>query len=127
MRPLSSMDRMAGGEPLGQCPTCGGLRWWDNVGRKAAGELSPSAPDYACVQCRHGRWRDGRHEPGNARARRPQTKVTVLAPETPPSSPTSSGKTCAALTKAGTPCRNGAMAGSPYCGPHTDRISGRPG
>ena len=34
------MDRMANGEHLGQCPTCGGHQWWDNRARKAMGELS---------------------------------------------------------------------------------------
>ena len=44
MRPISSMDRMANGEHLGQCPTCGGHRWWDNRSRKAAGEMRRRRP-----------------------------------------------------------------------------------
>lgn len=56
MRPLGALDRTRDGDKLGPCPRCGGLRWWDNTGRKGAGQMSPRAPDYACVECRHGRW-----------------------------------------------------------------------
>ena len=62
--PLSSMDRMANGEHLGQCPTCGGHQWWDNRAHKAMGELNRVQPDYVCAICRHGRWIDGRQRSG---------------------------------------------------------------
>lgn len=35
-------------------------------------------------------------------------------------------QTCSAITKKGKPCRNGAMAGSPFCGPHTDQATAAP-
>ena len=120
LRPLSSMDRMANGEHLGPCPTCGGHRWWDNRSRKAAGETGPADPDYRCTSCRHGRWEDGRHVAGRPSARRaPEMKVTVLE-ASPAATAERTGRTCAATTKSGAPCRNGAMAGSPFCGPHSD-------
>ncbi len=121
--PLSSMDRMANGEHLGQCPTCGGHQWWDNRARKAMGELSRAQPDYVCTNCRHGRWIDGRQQSGRAGATRyptPSVTVTVVAPVVEPGSGVARSGNCAALKRDGSPCRNGAMAGSPYCGPHSD-------
>jgi hypothetical protein len=118
--PLSSMDRMANGEHLGQCPTCGGHRWWDNRSRKATGEMSRSQPDYACTSCRHGRWNDGRQRAGRPTTRRTlSARVTVVPTVRPPSGVGQRAMTCAALKRDGTPCRNGAMAGSPFCGPHS--------
>jgi hypothetical protein len=115
------MDRMGNGEHLGQCPTCGGFRWWDNRSRKAAGETSAATPDYVCVDCRHGRWDDGRHEPGRAAGRRrPPVAVTVVAATAGASGAEASAGWCAALKVDGTPCRNRPAAGSPFCGPHTD-------
>jgi hypothetical protein len=114
--PLSSMDRMRTGEKLGYCPTCGGDRWWDNRARKVTGEMDRAEPDYACANCRHGRWNDGRHRPGRPTARpAPPVRVTVV----PTVAVVPAGQTCAAVKRDGTPCRNGAMAGSPFCGPHT--------
>jgi hypothetical protein len=108
------MDRMGSGEHLGQCPTCGGLRWWDQRGRKRSGEVAPDAADYRCTDCRHERWEDGRHAAGRASARR-RGEVTTTTVEAVV--PTADGR-CAATTKAGKPCGGMAMAGSPYCGPH---------
>ena len=85
--PLSSMDRMATGEHLGQCRTCGGHQWWDNRARKAMGEMSRSQPDYVCTDCRHGRWIDGRQRSGWAVPtgyRTPPVRVTVVAPVVEP-------------------------------------------
>ena len=121
--PLSSMDRMANGEHLGQCPTCGGHQWWDNRARKAMGELSRAQPDYVCTNCRHGRWIDGRQRSGWAGPtghRTPSVRVTVVAPVVEPGNGVARSGICAALKRDGSPCRNGAMAGSPYCGPHSD-------
>ena len=121
--PLSSMDRMANGEHLGQCPTCGGHQWWDNRARKAMGEMSRAQPDYVCVDCRHGRWVDGRQRSGRTGPEGPRTpsvRVTVVAPVVEPAAGLVRGRICAALKRDGTPCRNGAMAGSPFCGPHSD-------
>jgi hypothetical protein len=118
--PLSSMDRMVNGEQLGQCPTCGGHRWWDNRSRKATGEMKLAQPDYVCADCRHGRWIDGRQETGRRTARRtPPTRVTVVPSVAETSGVGRSARTCGALKRDGTPCRNGAMAGSPFCGPHS--------
>ena len=120
--PLSSMDRMANGEHLGQCPTCGGHQWWDNRARKAIGELSRAQPDYVCTDCRHGRWIDGRQRSGWAAPtgyRAPSVRVTVVAPVVEPANAVARGGICAALKRDGSPCRNGAMAGSPFCGPHS--------
>lgn len=108
------MDRMGNGEHLGQCPTCGGLRWWDDRGRKQAGEVAPTAADYRCTDCRHGRWEDGRHVAGRAGARRAAPVTTTVVEAVAPGE----GGRCAATTKAGKPCAGMAMAGSPYCGPH---------
>jgi hypothetical protein len=119
--PLGSMDRMANGEHLGQCPTCGGYRWWDNRSRKATGEMARTQPDYACTECRHGRWNDGSDRPGRTTARRtPSATVTEVPTVTQPSGASQAAKTCAALKRDGTPCRNGAMAGTPFCGPHSE-------
>src|SRR5688572_701591 len=112
--PRSAMDRMADGEHLGQCPTCGGLRWWDDRGRKHAGEVVPDAADYRCTDCRHERWEDGRQVPGRAGARRHAEVTTTVVEAVAPAA----GGRCAATTKAGKPCGGMAMAGSPYCGPH---------
>lgn len=120
--PLSSLDRMANGEPLGQCPTCGGLQWWDNRARKAMGELSRAQPDYVCAVCRHGQWIDGRQRAGRAMPtgyRTPPVRVTVVAPVVEPANAVLRSGICAASKRDGSPCRNGAMAGSPYCGPHS--------
>ncbi len=118
--PLSSMDRMANGEHLGQCPTCGGYRWWDNRSRKATGEMSRAQPDYVCADCRHGRWNDGREQVGRPTTRRtPSARVTVVPTVPQPSRAGARVMTCAALKRDGTPCRNGAMLGSPFCGPHS--------
>ena len=109
------MDRMANGEHLGQCPTCGGLRWWDNRARKRAGEAAPESADYRCTDCGHQRWEDGRQEPGRASGRRSRTvRTTAVEAITP-----AEGGRCAATTKSGKPCGGMAMAGSPYCGPHS--------
>jgi len=121
--PLSSMDRMANGEHLGRCPTCGGHQWWDNRGRKAIGELSRAQPDYVCTDCRQGRSIDGRQRSGWARptgCRTASVRVTVVAPVVEPGNGAVRGVICAALKRDGSPCRNGAMAGSPYCGPHSN-------
>ena len=128
--PLSSMDRMANGEHLGQCRTCGGHQWWDNRARKATGEMSRSQPDYVCADCRHGRWVDGRQRSGRAGPagrRTPSTRVTVVAPVVDPITGLVRGRICAALKRDGSPCRNGAMDGSPFCGPHSDRRRSRAG
>ena len=120
--PLSSMDRMANGEHLGQCPTCGGHQWWDNRARKAIGELSRSQPDYVCTDCRHGRWIDGRQRSGWAVPtghRAPYVRVTVVAPVVEPANAVARRGSCAAMKRDGSPCRNGAMAGSSFCGPHS--------
>lgn len=118
--PLSSMDRMANGEHLGQCPTCGGYRWWDNRSRKATGEIGRSQPDYVCTDCRHGRWNNGRQQVGRPTTpRTPLARVTVVPTVSQPSGVGQPVTTCAALKRDGTPCRNGAMAGSPFCGPHS--------
>ena len=96
--PLSSMDRMANGEHLGQCPTCGGHQWWDNRSRKAIGELSRSQPDYVCTDCRHGRWIDGRQRSGWAAPtghRAPSVRVTVVAPVVEPANAVARGGSCA--------------------------------
>ena len=123
--PLSSMDRMANGEHLGQCLTCGGHRWWDNRSRKATGEMSRSQPDYVCTDCRHGRWNDGRQQAGRPTTRRaPSVTVTVVPTVRQPSGVGQRGTTCTALKRDGTPCRNGAMAGSTFCGPHSIGESG---
>jgi hypothetical protein len=125
--PLSSLDRMVTGEHLGQCPTCGGHRWWDNRSRKATGEIGRAEPDYVCTECRHGRWNDGRHQAGRAATRRtPPVRTVVLPTVSPGSHAGQRGTTCAALKRDGTPCRNGAMAGSPFCGPHADGGGGAP-
>jgi hypothetical protein len=113
------MDRMRNGDKLGHCPTCGADRWWDNRARKATGEMDRAEPDYACANCRHGRWNDGRQQPGRPTARpAPPVRVTVV-PAVPVAAGGGSTQTCAAVKRDGTPCRNGAMAGSPFCGPHT--------
>ena len=120
--PLSSMDRMAHGEHLGQCPTCGGHQWWDNRARKSMGELSRAQPDYVCTDCRHGRWIDGRQRSGWAVPtghRTPSVRVTVVAPVVETGHGVHRGGNCAALKRDGSPCRNVAMAGSTYCGPHS--------
>jgi hypothetical protein len=108
------MDRMANGEHLGQCPTCGGLRWWDDRGRKQAGEVAPDAADYRCTDCRHERWEDGRQVAGRAGSRRAATLTTTVVEAVLPAA----GGRCTATTRAGKPCGGMAMAGSPYCGPH---------
>ena len=118
--PLSSLDRMANGERLGQCETCGGHRWWDNRSRKATGEMSRSEPDYRCTDCGHSRWTDGRHQAGRRTTRpTPAASVTVVPAVPHHSGAGQPGSVCAALKRDGTPCRNGAMAGSPFCGPHS--------
>lgn len=114
LRPLSSMDRMGNGDHLGPCPTCGGLRWWDDRNRKRAGEVRPEAADFRCPDCRHERWEDGREVVGRATAR-PRRAVRTTVVESVAAA--ASGR-CAATTKAGTPCGGMPMAGSPYCGPH---------
>lgn len=122
--PLTSMDRMGSGEHLGQCPTCGGVRWWDNRGRKRAGEEAPDAADYRCTGCGHRRWEDGRHEAGRAGARRrPTLRTTDLGAAGPTAT---SGTRCAATTKSGAPCGGAAMAGSAYCGPHSGASGSSP-
>lgn len=108
------MDRMANGDHLGACPTCGGLRWWDDRGRKRAGEVPPDGADFRCPDCRHERWEDGREVAGRASARRQPTVRTTVVESVAPAE----GGRCAAKTKAGKPCAGMAMAGSPYCGPH---------
>jgi hypothetical protein len=119
--PLSSLDRMVNGERLGQCPTCGGHRWWDNRSRKATGEMKRSQPDYVCADCRHGRWNDGRHELGRPTGRRsPEVRVTALPADHDDSAGGRADRMCAASKRDGTACRNVAMAGSRYCGPHSD-------
>ena len=126
-RRWARMDRMANGEHLGQCPTCGGHRWWDNRSRKATGEMSRSQPDYVCTDCRHGRWNDGRQQAGRPTTRRtPAATVTVVPAVRQPSGVGQRVRTCAALKRDGTPCRNGAMAGSPFCGPHSTGGGVRP-
>jgi hypothetical protein len=122
------MDRMANGEHLGQCPTCGGDRWWDNRSRKATGEMSRSLPDYVCTDCRHGRWNDGRQQAGRSTKRRtPVATVTVVSTVRQASGVGERVRTCSADKRDGTPCRNGAMAGSPFCGPHsTDGGTAKP-
>jgi hypothetical protein len=118
--PLSSLDRMANGDHLGQCPTCGGHRWWDNRSRKATGEMSRAQPDYVCTDCRHGRWNDGRQQAGRGMTRHTPAATVKLVPAVDqPSAVGQRVRTCAALKRDGTPCRNGAMAGSPFCGPHS--------
>ena len=82
--PLSSLDRMATGEHLGQCPACGGHRWWDNRSRKATGEMTRAEPDYVCTECRYGRWNDGRHQAGRATTRRTPPVTTVVLPAVGP-------------------------------------------
>ena len=119
--PLSSLDRMASGEHLGQCPTCGGHRWWDNRPRKALREMSPADPDYSCTECRHGRWGDGRQQDGRRPARKAPEMTAISLPMVPPGVQRNNGRSCQALKRDGTPCRNGAMAGSPFCGPHSTR------
>jgi hypothetical protein len=119
--PLSSMDRMANGDHLGQCPTCGGHHWWDNRSRKATGEMSRTRADYVCTDCRHGRWNDGRQQAGRpTTGRTPSVRVTVVPTVRQPSGVGQRVRTCAALKRDGTPCRNGAMAESPFCGPHSN-------
>jgi hypothetical protein len=133
--PLGSLDRMANGVKLGQCPTCGGHRWWDNCSRKAMGEMDRSAPDYACAACRHGRWLDGRQRAGRQTTpRTPPVTVSVLPKhqartrraERGDGARTAghAGGTCSALKRDGKPCRNRAMAGSRFCGPHSDDAYG---
>jgi hypothetical protein len=123
--PLGSLDRMSNGEHLGQCPTCGGHRWWDNRARKSTGEISRSQPDYVCTECRHGRWNDGRQEVGRPTTRRaPPATVTVVPTVAHPSGASQQVTTCAAVKRDGTPCRNGAMAGSSFCGPHSTGAGG---
>jgi hypothetical protein len=125
LRPRSSMDRMANGEHIGQCPTCGGHQWWDNRSRKAAGETGDADPDYRCTTCRHGRWEDCRSVAGRSgRRAAPPARVTVLETAPEASADAGAGRICAARTKSGAPCRNGAMAGSPFCGPHSDSGAG---
>ena len=125
--PLSSMDRMANGQNLGQCPTCGGHQWWDNRARKATGEMSRSQPDYVCTDCRHGRWIDGRQRSGRPIGRRtPSVRVAVMPTVIEPANSARQGRICAALKRDGSPCRNGAMAGSPFCGPHSNGVSAQP-
>ena len=116
MPPLTAMDRMGNGEHLGQCPTCGGLRWWDQRPRKRVGEAPPDGEDYRCTGCGHRRWEDGSHEPGRAARRRDAVRTTVVETVLP-----AAGGRCAGTTKAGKPCGGMAMAGSPYCGPHQPR------
>jgi hypothetical protein len=118
---------MATGEHLGQCPACGGHRWWDNRSRKATGEMTRAEPDYVCTECRYGRWNDGRHQAGRATTRRTPPVTTVVLPAVGPGSqPGQRGTTCAALKRDGTPCRNGPMAGSQFCGPHAAGVGGAP-
>ena len=96
--PLSSLDRMGNGEHLGQCPTCGGHRWWDNRSRKSMGEMSRSQPDFVCTDCRHGRWNDGRQQAGRPTTRRaPSTTVTVVPTVDRPSGASQRVMTCAAV------------------------------
>lgn len=120
------MDRMDNGEHLGQCPTCGGHRWWDNRSRKATGEMKRSQPDFVCTDCRHGRWGDGRQQPGRPTAHRAPTVRVTAVPAVPESSDAGHPfRMCSATKRDGTPCRNGAMAGSPFCGPHAN-VGGAP-
>lgn len=119
--PLSSMDRMANGERLGQCETCGEHRWWDNRSRKATREMSRSEPDYRCADCGHGRWTDGRQLAGRPTTRARAAATVTVVPAVPHDPGAGQrGSVCAALKRDGTPCRNGAMAGSPFCGPHAE-------
>jgi hypothetical protein len=49
--------------------------------------------------------------------RTPPVAVTVIAPVIEPADAMHRGLICAALKRDGSPSRNGAMAGSPFCGP----------
>ncbi len=113
--PLNSFDRRSDGAPLGACGDCGGLRWWDNRPKKRAAQVPAATPDFACVGCKAPHQEDDPPNPPGA------TTTTVLPPEPMPASGTGvgGGGQCAKVKADGQRCRGGAMAGSPYCGPHS--------
>ena len=92
------------------------------------GEMSRSLPDYVCTDCRHGRWNDGRQQAGRATGRRTPAATVIVVPTVRQASGVGERvRTCSAVKRDGTPCRNGAMAGSLFCGPHfTDGGSAKP-
>ena len=119
--PLSSMDRMANGEHLGQCPTCGGHQWWDNRARKPMGELSRSSPT-TCVRSAGtvdglmgangpaGRRRPDIDTIGQSDCRGAGRRAGAWRP---------SGRDLCSVEARRLPCRNVAMAGRRICGPHS--------
>lgn len=82
--------------------------------------MSRGQPDYRCTDCGHGRWNDGRQQAGRPVTRRTPAATVTLVPTVSQSAAVGQrGQTCSALKRDGTPCRNGAMAGSAFCGPHS--------
>lgn len=108
MRPLGALDRRSDGHQLGACPSCGGLRWWDDRSAKRAGQRKASDADFTCVDCRHPHRESDPPNPA-------PPSTTQLAPQPAPAPGTSQ---CVATTATGERCKNGAMSGSDRCGPH---------
>jgi hypothetical protein len=115
---------MTNGEHIGTCPECGHHRWWDNRGRKRAGQSKADAADYTCVECGERMWESereaGRVKAPTARAlrRAPTTTVLPTVERSDPIAGHGGYRRCTATTRAGERCKGGAMPGMDVCGPH---------